>query len=724
MLSTDMWLDLVSVRNLKEAWDHVNRHGGDSPGGDGQTKAQFSNNVDARLERLSFDLESESYAMGPIKRVRLRKPAGGHRELSIPTFRDRVAQRAALQMMLPELERRFENSSFAYRPGRSVKMAGRVITAAIQDGYSHIYESDIDDYFDNVPHAPLLDSVYDIFPVAPLRRLLKTWLDSDGDPQKGLPQGAPISPILANLYLDPLDEAMQRPGWIWVRFADDFVCLTRSARGARAAQGHCRAYLTALGLSEHPDKTQITTVDEGMRFLGRRFSRDISERDFDGLTPAEDAVLRDTQTPDPGLAGETNQTPSAQPSRYIKALANPGEKWLAEQIGPEFNVDENALTALPRKARPRYVPLIRTVYMTGRGQRLSLHGKTMIIQDETLRTLWKGAGPDIDRIDIGPHGSAETAVLRFAARQNISIFFVDGHGRTLSCLARRHARRAPLHLAQAALILDDMRRLDLARIIVGARLQTQNALIRRWVKNNKEGAARWRQKGMPDKTAEFDDRAAQLHDMARRHGRSTAKLDQATTISQLLGFEGDGARQFYAALRLNLRQAAFGPRRQSKVPVSQDDHEMSEGQSDGVGAVLDVCAWLLARDIQCFADKAGLHPGFGVLHTTQSRFDACVYDLIEEFRAPIAESLAVQLFNKGPIKPEVDFVEKDGVMRLTQQAMGEIIRVYEAFVTRPALVRKTRHARTDWRGIMQRQITAYSAAITDGSVYRPYKMDY
>ncbi len=215
---------ICSVDGLRAGWDRVRLR---SPlaGGDGVSVAQWGvakggAALEARLETLSASLIAGRYRPGPVRRFAVpKKHGGGTRTLGLPCVTDRVVQSAALIVLDPLFEAEFEDGSFGYRQGRSVKAAAERISALYRQGFHHVIEADILSYFDNVPHAALLDDLEAMLAEPPLIALFARWLDMAGLGDTGLLQGAPISPLLANLYLDRLDEAVAGHGAHIVRFA-------------------------------------------------------------------------------------------------------------------------------------------------------------------------------------------------------------------------------------------------------------------------------------------------------------------------------------------------------------------------------------------------------------------------------------------------------------------------------------------------------------------------
>ena len=251
-----------------------------SSGVDHVTIEQFTVERDANLKRLSEELRTGSYRPQAIRRHYIPKPGSRElRPLGIPTVRDRVVQTALRAVLEPIFERDFAAHSYGFRPRRGCKDALRRVDELLQAGHVHIVDADLKSYFDTIPHDRLLALVGRKVSDGRILGLTEAFLKQgvlDGlqewVPEEGTPQGAVVSPLLSNIYLDPLDHLMAEEGFEMVRYADDFVVLCRSPEEAAAALAAVQAWTAAAGLALHPDKTRLVDArNEGFEFLGYRF---------------------------------------------------------------------------------------------------------------------------------------------------------------------------------------------------------------------------------------------------------------------------------------------------------------------------------------------------------------------------------------------------------------------------------------------------------------------
>jgi RNA-directed DNA polymerase len=282
------WYSLIDKvtrdTNLDAAWKQVKRNEG-APGVDHVTIREFECRQEDELAKLAEELKSGSYKPQAIRRVFIPKPGrpGEQRPLGIPTVRDRVAQAATRNVLEPIFEVGFAEHSYGFRPKRSAKDALRHVRRAIDDGLVHVVDADLKGYFDSIPHDRLMELVERRVSDQKVLRLVDQWLHQQimedaatWTPTKGSPQGAVISPLLANIYLDPLDHLVKNAGFEMVRYADDFVILCRSRADAQAALEVVTEWVTQAGLLLHPDKTRLVDLSAGetFDFLGYEFHLD------------------------------------------------------------------------------------------------------------------------------------------------------------------------------------------------------------------------------------------------------------------------------------------------------------------------------------------------------------------------------------------------------------------------------------------------------------------
>lgn len=305
----DKWFSLIDKvyrpETLLRAYKDVKENGG-SAGVDRQTVEAFAVEANVNLETLSKQLREGTYQPQAIRRVWIPKP-GSHekRPLGIPAVRDRVVQTALRHVLEPIFEREFAEQSYGFRPGRGCKDALRRVDQLLKAGYHYIVDADLKSYFDTIPRQRLMDRVRERVSDGRVLNLLEAYLNQkvmediqDWTPSTGTPQGAVISPLLANIYLNPLDHLMAGAGYEMIRYADDFVILCRSAEEAHTALEMVKEWTEANGLTLHPEKTHIVDARErgvGFDFLGYHFEANYRWPRKKSLKKLKDAIRAKTK---------------------------------------------------------------------------------------------------------------------------------------------------------------------------------------------------------------------------------------------------------------------------------------------------------------------------------------------------------------------------------------------------------------------------------------------
>ncbi len=279
------WYSLMdkvcALPTLRQAFARVKANQG-AAGVDHVTVAEFEHHLEANLEKLARGLREGSYRPQAIRRHWIRKLGSKEkRPLGIPTVRDRVVQTALRAVLEPIFERDFAAQSYGFRPNRGCKDALRRVDTLLQTGYNWVVDADLKSYFDTIPHAALIDRVQVKVADGRVLERLEAFLTqkvmetAEGwTPEEGTPQGAVVSPLLSNIYLNPLNQQMAKPGYEMIRYADNFVILCRDEAEARAAWAGVQAWTASAGLTLHPTKTRIVDarLPGGFDFLGYHFA--------------------------------------------------------------------------------------------------------------------------------------------------------------------------------------------------------------------------------------------------------------------------------------------------------------------------------------------------------------------------------------------------------------------------------------------------------------------
>jgi len=282
----DKWFSLIDKvyarPNLMAAFAKVKANKG-AAGVDHQTIEMYEEDLEENLQRLSESLKEGRYQPQAIKRVWIPKPGSSEkRGLGIPTVQDRIVQAALGHVIEPIFEREFAEHSYGFRPERGCKDALRRVDKLLHEGKTWIVDTDLKSYFDTIPHAQMVARVEEKIADGRVLKLISQFLKQEVlnegeefEPETGTPQGGVISPLLANIYLNPLDHLMEQTGFEMTRYADDLVIMCQSKAEAGQALELLKKWTAQAGLKLHPDKTRVVDAMEpgGFDFLGYHFEQ-------------------------------------------------------------------------------------------------------------------------------------------------------------------------------------------------------------------------------------------------------------------------------------------------------------------------------------------------------------------------------------------------------------------------------------------------------------------
>ena len=306
------WFRLVdkvwSLKNLGRSLEKVVAKGG-SAGIDNQSARQIEAHKSQTIAKLEQELRASQYEPQAVKRVWIPKPGSNEkRPLGVPTLRDRIVQGALLHVMEPIFERDFAPQSYGFRPGKGCKEALRRVDELLKGGSHWVVDADLKAYFDTIPQERLMDRIREKIADGRVLKLLEQMLqagvmDSAKGWQptgQGTPQGAVISPLLSNIYLDGLDWQMAKGGFEMVRYADDFIVLCSSQEQAQEALEQVRRWVDENGLTLHPIKTRLVDASQagGFDFLGYHFERGMKWPRKKSMDKLKDTIREKTRRTD------------------------------------------------------------------------------------------------------------------------------------------------------------------------------------------------------------------------------------------------------------------------------------------------------------------------------------------------------------------------------------------------------------------------------------------
>ncbi len=610
--------------NLARAWRHV-MAGDDYALFDESDTAWYEEELmegvelipEAPIERLKQDLQKlleGKYSIPPLKGRLLPKKDGGLRPLAVPPIYDRVLHRACTQILSPALEQLMYRHSHGFRPGRSRITASYEVQAAWRAGYRWVYESDIKNFFDSVDLERLKERLQAIYGNDPMVRCVIEWLKAPVVFQgqliervNGLPQGSPLSPLMANLMLDDFDSDLESAGFKLIRFADDFIILCKDSLQATQAAKAAEASLAEHGLDLNRDKTRITAMDEGFKYLGYLFVNDMA---LDISAARKDAPAETAQLSHNSWLAQFGEQ---QPLRLtqddlIARLAHQLGHNLAINIGERENQGSLlALTGDPAK-------------LTTLNKHLQIFRNDKRIYDQPWNNLQV-------IILFGNH-QITTQAMHSALEHDISIHLARGNGSYQGVVTHHRAAQGhQLWLHQMIAFKDPDKALYCAREVVGSRLRHMKEALRR------------RQKA----------HHTPILDNAIR------RLNHTNDLEELRGLEGSATAEYFQLVAQIIPEEFSFEGRNRRPP------------RDPFNVLLSIGYTVLYGYTESILHAVGLLPWQGFYHQTQGRHAALASDLMEPFRHLI-ERTALTLLLRKEINPNDFTYTPAGACRIDPKA--------------------------------------------------------
>ena len=680
----------LSDDTLMLAWARVKANGGVG-GTDGVSLADFSNGAMGRIARLRDQVRDGRYTPQPLLQVALPRPGRGPRLLAIPAVRDRILQTAVTMVLNPILDPHFEDESYAYRPGRSVRQAVDRVAQLRDAGYVVAVDADIHSFFDNIPHQQLLERYAMYVDDASLLPLISGWLNTPIQtaeglvrPLAGIAQGSPLSPLLANLYLDGFDEAIAVGERRLVRYADDFVILCRDIQSAEQALEDAALWLGAAGLDLNYDKTRLTTFDHGISFLGVRFTKDDVFAEDPVAAPWLLPMRYLSKLPKAQQASPTKRDPSSNAAR--KKTPN-----LPAQATHKPSTDHTTPRAedIHHSAGVTYEegasPLLRTLYLAEPGAYLHKKGGRLVVDrgDDNFIDL---PLEKVDQVLIADEGAISFGALRALLERGSSVAIQGFSGEVQGAFINVADSRIELRRKQHRRADDLDFCLGAARAIVAGKISNQRLVLRRYY--------RFR----PEKTnsAEIIMREMQ------------AKALSAASLDAIRGCEGSAARAYFAAWS-ELLPETWAMNGRTKNPPR-----------DPVNALLSYGYGVLFHNLLTLITQRGLDPGLGALHACHNGHPALVSDLMEEFRSIVVDVVVLNLLQRGHVTHH-DFAveEPQNGCRISVSARKTLIRSMEEKLA-AQLTHPITSQNMDYRRAMRQQVAHWVDVVENRApVYRP-----
>ena len=677
MAASSVIMRAQDADNLSSAWRHI-MSGRDDPqllaGQDDEDAAvegfeDMTDLPEAPITRLQQDLEKlleGRYTAPTLRGYLIPKPNGGVRPLAVPPIYDRVIQRAISQIISPALEQLMYRHSHGFRKGRSRITASYEIQAAWRAGYRWVYESDIKDFFDSVSLDALRDRLNALYYGDPIVERIIDWMKADVIFQKqriernnGLPQGSPLSPLMANLMLDDFDSDMQSAGFFLIRFADDFIVLCKDPEQAKRASEAVLQSLQEHGFELHPDKTQITSLQDGFKYLGYLFMNDMA-LDLSGTKPAHLEKV------------------TAPPQSW---LANMGEKE-PQRISQKQSL-EDLLACLSNKQNITIAERDNTgtlLAITGEYSVLSTYNKQMQVHRDDqcrYRLPWKS----LQTIILFGNHQVTTQAMHEALRHDVSIHLASMNGRYQGVITHnRNSQHQHTWLRQAALMGDEEKALYCAREIVKSRLQHMKKHLYQ------------RQKAYRNPVLD----------------KAIKTIGQVDSLASLLGHEGSATREYYQSLALLLPPEFNFTGRNRRPP------------RDPFNVLLSLGYTVLYAYTESLIHSVGLLPWQGFYHQPRGKHAVLASDLMEPFRHLI-ERTALSLVNRGEIKVD-DFSDSaTGACYISHNARRKYMALLLQRFDTQVKARGQAEAQS-WLRHMQQQIVSLKGFVDHGTPFQAFRL--
>ncbi|MFQ5903851.1 MAG: CRISPR-associated endonuclease Cas1 [Candidatus Binatia bacterium] len=684
-----LFSEITRLSKLYKAWDRVEANHG-CAGVDGITVEKYASHLEENIGRLQKALISEKYRPLPLLRFYVDKADGGKRPLSVPAVRDRVAQTSAAIVLEPIFEAEFEDCSYAYRKGRSHLQAIQRVKQYYDQGYRWVVDVDIDAFFDEVDHEILIARLHSLIRNPQVLRLLIEWIKAriyDGKTlhslDKGIPQGSPISPFFANLYLDLLDEAMLEKEQRIVRFSDDFLILCKDKEGAEEALELTQEVLAELKL-KLDDDSELTHFDRGFQYLGATFLKSLILQKEPRRGKKKSPVV---MPPLPlTLAAAVQKLPSkdaAMAKALRKALDEAGEEIMEEfYLMPSAKGKEKRES--PESPVPDEKPLLRTLFIQEQGAVLEKEDERFLIT-KNKKVLKKVPALHVDQIIIFGSCGLTTPAMKFCLQKGIPVTLLSSRGQYYGVLESTSSSNVLIQRGQFVSSADKDFCLRLAKSIVSAKIKNSRTLLRRHMPGGET-----------------------LDGL----GRLLENVPGADNLDQVRGFEGAAAAKYFPAFASLLKDPMGFTHRRRQPPT------------DPVNSMLSFGYTLLFYNIFALIKSHGLHPYVGFFHEMRSGHPALASDLIEEFRAPVVESLVLYLINSKVLTPK-DFAlpKEEGLpCLLSDEARKLFIHHFEQKMN-ASIIHPHTNFRVDYRRCINLQVMEMARCIRgEISEYRPMEV--
>ncbi len=773
--NVDLFKRLCTTESLYAGWFRAKGRNSQSQGCDRITIEQFGATLDIELRVLAAELSEGRYRCRPLRTVRIPKPDGEFRVLKVACVRDRVVQAACLHLMEPLFDTRFSAASFAYRPGRGAHHAVAMARSAIRSGKHWAVVADIKKCFDTIDHEIVLRLVGDVIGDRDLIQLIRNWLVAEVidfmdlmPSEVGVPQGESISPLLANIYLDPLDKEFEREGITFVRYADDYVIFCETEAQAQAALRLMGDFLQGvLRLSLKPTKTSCQPVTQGVGFLGFEIGLNdvqipqaklaLTVRKMAELVEVMSAVQSSAMERYEALMGvnakvrgfrnyflidnaATLVTQLEQLDIAVDALADDKLRDVAgmdaawasrERFAPQLEdvtkqLQTAATVAFLTGAYPQDRPQYPTYAKVGIADAVTSpialggtepvanigKGVDVLVSDGRLHVMTAGCYVTVsgDDVVVKRH---KAEVFRVPI-VDISLLYLEGKGIALSAELTMRLCDADIPVVFTALIG--------APVAIAQSVKSTRSAVRQQQAMRRSDPDILKA-GFRMLAAKVANQASVLKYFARYRKRTeddlyvelTRNADEIRTISETLEeFDAGAVNARASVMGLEGRAAAkYWAAFSRLLPDGVGfPGRHTRNATDRVNSAINYVYGVLYGEVWRAVVRAGLDPYFGIIHGTERDQGSLVFDLIEEYRAPFGDRVVLGLLGRG-----FDIqLDKQGLLHA--MCRRKLVLAFH----------KQWHKNLNWRGklrepmdILNAQMTSLKNAFGGKEEYRPFR---
>ncbi|NJO60349.1 MAG: CRISPR-associated endonuclease Cas1 [Richelia sp. RM2_1_2] len=685
----------IDINNFQRAWEKVADKRG-CAGVDGETISSFAGNQTVNIYQLMNSVADGSYQPLPCKQVIIPKKNGSQRELKIPTVRDRIVQQALLSVISPLMEEKFSSASFAYRPNLSYINAVEKIADYRDMGYVWVLDADIVKFFDNIDHDRLLKEVRLHIDHPGILCLIKSWISVGVEtregvilPQKGIPQGAVISPILANIYLHEFDEIISASDLKLVRYADDFLILSNHEERILTAKSEVINLLDAMGLTINDEKTQVTSFERGFRFLGHGF--------------LENAIFPvDTNTVKLKSAIENQQKEARKFSKKKGLLENYdssandfndlGYENIRYLHKPYF---AETITEKPPQIEEEDSPFQKNIWNQEMAAIYLIEQGTNIYKDYQRFIIHVSEKPklevpirDVQQILVFGNIQLSTSVIQACLQEEIPVIFLSQSGKYHGHLWSEESTHLDNQLVQVERRNDDLFRFSVSKAVVLGKLLNSKQLLMRFNRRRK-----------------IEDLERAIYGI----NQDIDALNYVDNLDTLRGYEGIAAARYFPAFGKLITNSAFSFSQRFRQPPT-----------DEINSLLSFGYTLLFNNVLSFIIAEGLSPYIGNFHYGERQKTYLAFDLMEEFRSPVVDSLVLNIINHSLFKPQdFDVVATTGGVYLSQTARRVFLKQFEQRmneeISHPDLI-----SQVTYRHAVQLQVRRYKRCLLSDIPYESF----